>query len=273
MSDVDGNPIALDAVLGDVETRGGADGYWVLGDLVAQGYDPAAVLRRLTALPDARFVRGNTNRYTLTGERDWPSLAEAQSDPDLVPMLVSVAQGFAWTHGYLSATGWIDWLAALPVEQRTTLPDGTRNSPLLAGGSGGSIHAAPGQDDGPGIEPDTDEEELQSLVDGCNADLVCVGHTHRPLDRRLGSVHIVNVGNVSNPAGLHPTRGPRTRCLRRTRVGTNLPSTACPTMRRRSLGPSGSTTCFPTPNGSPTASAARCPSLSPLLPTVTSHHQ
>ncbi len=34
LSDVHGNPIALDAVLGDIDARGGADGYWVLGDLV-----------------------------------------------------------------------------------------------------------------------------------------------------------------------------------------------------------------------------------------------
>ena len=107
LSDIHGNPIALDAVLGDIEARGGADGYLVLGDLVAQGHDPAAVLRRLASLPDARFVRGNTDRYVLTGDRARPTVAEARADPALVPTLVAVAQGFAWTHGYLAATGWI----------------------------------------------------------------------------------------------------------------------------------------------------------------------
>ena len=191
LSDVHGNPIALDAVLGDIEARGGTDGYWVLGDLVAQGHDPAAVLRRLAALPDARFVRGNTDRYVLTGDRTRPSVTEAQADPALVPMLVAVAQGFAWTHGCLAATGWIPWLAELPLEQRLTLPDGTR---LLG------VHAAPGTDDGPGVEPDTPERELRSLVvGGCGVDLICVGHTHQPSDRRAGDVRVVNVGSVSNP--------------------------------------------------------------------------
>ncbi len=89
LSDVHGNPIALDAVLGDIDARGGADGYWVLGDLVAQGYDPAGVLRRLTALPNARFVRGNTDRYTLTGERARPSVAKAQSSVNsIVPCAI-----------------------------------------------------------------------------------------------------------------------------------------------------------------------------------------
>ena len=41
LSDVHGNPIALDAVLKDIAAQGGADRYWVLGDLVAIGYDPA----------------------------------------------------------------------------------------------------------------------------------------------------------------------------------------------------------------------------------------
>ncbi len=118
LSDVHGNPIALDAVLGDIEARGGVDGYLVLGDLVAQGYDPAAVLRRLAALPDARCVRGNTDRYVLTGDRARPAVAEAQADSGVVPTLVAVAQGFAWTSGYLAATGWIDWLATLPLELR-----------------------------------------------------------------------------------------------------------------------------------------------------------
>jgi hypothetical protein len=40
-----------------------------------------------------------------------------------VPALVGVAQGFTWTHGFLAATGWIDWLAALPVEQRLVFPN------------------------------------------------------------------------------------------------------------------------------------------------------
>ena len=190
LSDVHGNPIALDAVLRDIEERGGVDSYWVLGDLVAQGYDPATVLQRLTALPNVRCVRGNTDLYTLTGNRAWPSEAEAQADPELVPTLVAVAQGFAWTHGCLAATGWVDWLAALPLEQRLTLPDGTR---LLG------VHAAPGRDDGPGVEPDTSDEELQSFMSGCHADLVCVGHTHWAQERRAGDVHVVNVGCVSNP--------------------------------------------------------------------------
>jgi predicted phosphodiesterase len=192
LSDVHANPVALDAVLADVETHGGADRHWVLGDLVSPGHDPGSVLRRLTALPQVDFVRGNTDRYTLGHVFPHLGVAQAQADPSLIPRLVAAARVGAWAHGYLTGTGWIDWLAALPLEIRLTLPDGTR---LLG------VHAAPGQDDGPGIGPTIADEELATLLDGCGADLVWVGHTHRLLDRLVrlpgGDVHVVNVGAVS----------------------------------------------------------------------------
>lgn len=189
-SDVHGNPTALDAVLEDIQARGGVDAYWVLGDLVAIGYDPVATLERLVVLPNVRFARGNTDRYVVTGERPPPTLSEAQADPRLVPQLVDVAHSFAWTQGYVAAAGWQDWLAELPLEQRLTLPDGTR---LLG------VHAAPGSDDGSGLRPDLSDDQLEALLDGCGADLVCAGHTHWPLDRRAGGVRAVNVGSVGNP--------------------------------------------------------------------------
>ena len=57
LSDLHGNPIALDAVLADIEANGGVDGHLVLGDLVAIGHDPAGVLERLFKLPGVRFVQ------------------------------------------------------------------------------------------------------------------------------------------------------------------------------------------------------------------------
>jgi predicted phosphodiesterase len=190
LSDIHGNPIALDAVLEDIQAQGGVDAHWVLGDLAAIGHDPLAALERLSALPNVCSVRGNTDRYLVTGERPGPTLEAAQADPRLAPELVEVAGSFAWTQGYLTATGWLDWLAGLPLERRLTLPDGTR---LLG------VHARPGSDDNPGLHPALSDAELGALLAGCEADLVCVGHTHWPLDRRAGGVRAVNLGSVSNP--------------------------------------------------------------------------
>ena len=190
LSDVHGNPITLDAVLADVAARGGADSYLVLGDLVAIGHDPIGVLERLTALPNARFVQGNTDRYVVTGQRPYPTFADAAADSSLIPRLVEVAHSFAWTQGMVTAAGWFDWLAALTLEQRVQLPDGTR---LLA------THVAPGYDDGTGIHPNLTDQELTALVADASAELICVGHTHWPVDRRVAGVRVINVGSVSNP--------------------------------------------------------------------------
>lgn len=190
MADIHGNSIALEAVLGDITAQGGADAYWVLGDLVALGYDPAGVLERLARIPSAVYVRGNTDRYVVTGERPGPMPAEAEADPSLVARVVEISGNFAWTQGAVLATGWADWLAALPLEQRLTLPDGTRV--LL-------VHSAPGTDDGWGFRPDLDEAAAGRLLADCAAGLVCVGHTHSPQDRQIGAVRVINSGSVSNP--------------------------------------------------------------------------
>jgi predicted phosphodiesterase len=193
LSDIHGNPISLDAVLTDIGAHGGADEYLVLGDLVAIGHDPVAVLERLTSLPKARFVQGNTDRYVVAGDRPFPSIHDAANDHTLLPRLLEVAHTVAWTQGAVTAAGWLDFLAELPLEQRFELPDGTR---VLA------VHVAPGKDDGAGIHPKLTEEELQDLLVGASTDLVCVGHTHWPVDRCTQGIRVVNCGSVSNPVAL-----------------------------------------------------------------------
>jgi putative phosphoesterase len=190
LSDIHGNPIALDAVLADVEAAGGADAYWVLGDFCALGCDPVAPLERVSRLPGARFTRGNTDDYLVTGQRPPPSAEDVARVPGLVSRFGEVTASFAWTAGYLSGRGWLPWLAELPLEQRITLPDGTR---LLG------VHAAPGTAHGEGIRPTHSDEQVAELVASAEADLVLVGHTHVALDRTVYDVRVVNLGSVSNP--------------------------------------------------------------------------
>jgi hypothetical protein len=97
---------------------------------------------------------------------------------------------FAWTQGAVTATGWLNWLADLPLEFHTTLPDGTR---FLG------VHAAPSTDDGPGLYPALAEADINTALDGTQADLICVGHTHEPMDVWVNGRHLVNLGSVSNP--------------------------------------------------------------------------
>ena len=165
LSDVHGNADALEAVLADV---GAADGYWFLGDLVAHGPRPAECVRRLRELPGLVAVRGNTDRYTLT------------SPPD--PVMVA---SFDWTRSSLSADD-LTWLGSLPLEARPL------DDVLM-------VHASPGRDDGPGLDPHTADDDLVAVFSGAEAPLVLVGHTHHPDERRLGDVRVVNPGSVSLP--------------------------------------------------------------------------
>ena len=173
LSDIHGNPIALDAVLADSRMMG-VEAYWVLGDLVAIGHSPVEVLERLVRLDNAVLVRGNTDRYVVTGEGPRPTREEARADPKHVDRIVDVAASFAWTRGFISGHGWFDWLAGLPMEERLTLPD--RTSALL-------VHAAPGTDDGNGLHPGLSNIDMGQLTNHSGVALVCVGHTHEVMDR------------------------------------------------------------------------------------------
>jgi putative phosphoesterase len=191
ISDIHGNAIALDAVLADCESVG-VEQFWFVGDHVALGPSPDAVLRRVTAIPHAVFVRGNTDRYVVTGEGPPPSLGMVRADPALIPIFAAIAASFAWTRGFAVATGWFDWLAALPLEHRYVAPNGVR---ILA------VHAAPGDDDGEGIHPGRSNNDIARLVAESDADLLFVGHTHEAMVRQVGRTLVVNLGCVSNPRG------------------------------------------------------------------------
>lgn len=190
LSDIHGNSIALEAVLADIQRQGGADNYWILGDFVALGPDPVGVLERISQLPGLICTRGNTDRYVYAEERPYPAIHDAQADPSLVGRIVEMNASFAWTQGAVTAAGWLDWLAELPLEFHTTLPDGTR---FLG------VHAAPGRDDDPGLYPTTTEADIAAALDGVPADLICVGHTHEVMDVIVNGRHLVNLGSVSNP--------------------------------------------------------------------------
>lgn len=189
-SDIHGNLIALDAVLQDIQARGGVEEYWVLGDLAALGYDPAGVLERVYALPNVHITRGNTDRYLVTDARPLPSAQDLATEPNIFPRFIQIRENFAWTVGALRGTDWLAQLETLPLEHRVVLPDGTR---VLG------VHASPGTDDGAGIHPNLSQAELRAAVTGADAGLIFVGHTHWAMDITVDGTRIVNLGSVSLP--------------------------------------------------------------------------
>jgi hypothetical protein len=126
----------------------------------------------------------------VTGDRPPPSAEDAERDPELRRVFDAVESSFAWTHDVLKRSGWLPWLADLPVQQHEVLADGTS---VLG------VHASPSSDDGAGITPQTPDTALHAMFASTDADVICAGHTHQPTDRRVGDGRAVNLGSVSNP--------------------------------------------------------------------------
>ena len=187
VADIHGNDVALRAVFKDAVPEE-VDHWWALGDLVLFGPRPVEVLELLQGLPGISMLRGNTDRYVLTGEQPAPhaTAADAVGSLDLVERYGAMAAGIGWTRGVLDHAGLLDSLTALPMHLR------------LQSASGASIlgvHASPGADDGPGIEPGIDDEQLRLLLAGCDADVVVGGHTHVATDRLVDGVRALNPGS------------------------------------------------------------------------------
>lgn len=165
--DFHGNLPALEAVLEDAR-RAGAERWLLGGDYAAFGGWPAETVTRLEQLEDARWLRGNVDRWLAD---------DAGLDPD-VPARPALAACVAELGDATVAR-----LVALP--ERLMLDEGCCS------------HASPLNDlQSFGPEPSDDER----LLDGVGAERFVFGHTHvqfvRPGPR--GS-ELVNPGSVGIP--------------------------------------------------------------------------
>jgi len=191
LADIHGNDKALRAVLADAD-RFEVDKWWALGDLVLFGPRPVEVLELLLGLPGLEMLRGNTDRYVLTGEQPKPhaTVADAVGSVDLVERYAAMAAHIGWTRGVLVQAGLLGVLDDLPGQLRLRRPGGT----AVLG-----VHASPGADDGPGIGPDISDEQLSQLLAGCGADVVIGGHTHHATDRVIDGIRALNPGSTGLP--------------------------------------------------------------------------
>jgi diadenosine tetraphosphatase ApaH/serine/threonine PP2A family protein phosphatase len=161
--DVHGNLPALEAVLDDARAAG-ADRFVLGGDYCLDGPWPRETLERLQSLPEASWIRGNTDR-ALLGEDD----------------LLGGAYTFA-----REALGreQIEWLHMLPER--------------VAFGGELFCHASPLSDEETfGPEPAADDERLLA---GEHRRVIVFGHSHVQF-RRAGPARtdLVNPGSVGLP--------------------------------------------------------------------------
>src|SRR3954469_3427256 len=171
--DVHGNLPALEAVLRDA--RDTTVTRWVLGgDYSSFGAWPAEVVARLDELEETVWIRGNWDRWQRGERGDMPP------GEDLQTALESV----------------VETLGPELIERLATLP------PTHAEGDVLFCHGAPHTDmDSFLPEPSNHDDELLAGVD---ARLVVFGHTHLPVDRERGGIHLLNPGSVGLPFDRDP---------------------------------------------------------------------
>jgi diadenosine tetraphosphatase ApaH/serine/threonine PP2A family protein phosphatase len=166
--DVHGNASALEAVLADAE-RAGARSFIVGGDLVAFGLDPSETLERLRSLRDARWLRGNTDRWLLETPVDQP--------PFLWRALDETRRTLRWDE--------VEWLYSLPTQ--------IEHDGVLY------VHASPLADSHSFASgPERGEERLLAGVSGRT---VVFGHSHLQFGPREGpkGTTLLNPGSVGQP--------------------------------------------------------------------------
>ncbi len=188
LSDIHGNLPALDAVLADVQAQGAPDAIWALGDLVAFCPWPTETLARLRDLPNAAFLQGNTDRYMVTGRRPTFPIRSSEDWANAPARLAERAANFLWTVERLSYTDY-EFLRTLPSQLEMDVPGYGR---VVA------IHATPSDDEAV-ILSDTPDDQVRPHLSGLDVRLLLYGHIHRPVDRIVDGVRLVNDGSVGMP--------------------------------------------------------------------------
>src|SRR5918999_5846970 len=166
--DVHGNLPALDAVLADARAAGVA-GYVVGGDVALFGAYPEQTVARLKELHNARWLRGN-------GER-WTAAPDEAPDVEPVPGAIRAARA-ALGHELVMELGHLPESVALGSDTR-------------------AWHGSPAGDV-LSFLPDPAPTDAELLA-GVRERRLIFGHTHLPFRRFHDRIELVNPGSVGMP--------------------------------------------------------------------------
>ncbi|RYE04820.1 MAG: metallophosphoesterase [Rickettsiaceae bacterium] len=190
-SDVHGNLPALEAVLADIEAQQ-VDVCYCLGDLVDFAPWPNEVidlLRRRNVL----VIQGNHDAGIGAHRADFPYSYRTAAEE------AAGRQAIACTNAAITDRNRA-YLRTLP---HNLLLDAGQQPPylrvLLTHGSPADVNQY--------ITPDYDAEGMLELLEEYGANILCMGHTHRPYHRVLATAqanqpafkHTINVGSVGQP--------------------------------------------------------------------------
>ncbi|HXT16536.1 MAG TPA: metallophosphoesterase family protein [Gemmatimonadaceae bacterium] len=177
--DIHGNLPALEAVLADVG-RAAVDCIVVGGDIFP-GPMARDVLHHVRALGiPVHYIRGN-------GDRALGDVAAGRESAGLPPAFVPL---FEWHAAQLDRAD-LEIVARWPLT--LTLPIGAFGEVMFC-------HATP-RDDNELFTVSTPAERIRDAFEGVSERVVICGHTHRPFDRMIGDVRVVNAGSVGMPFG------------------------------------------------------------------------
>src|SRR5919204_4795187 len=181
ISDLHGNPLALEAVLAELRTEQ-VNRIVCLGD-IAPGPAPVETARRVREL-GFPVVLGNWDAWLLSEGPPLPGPAG--------PKVQEQARWWAAQLGDPERR----YLETLPASVELEL-DGAR---ILC------VHGSPRSmmED---IHATTPDDEVAQMLDGARAPIVAAGHTHVQLLRRHGTTLIVNPGSVGLPFDSRPASG------------------------------------------------------------------
>ena len=168
-------------------TEGELLGYF-MQEFVPPGLSPEETIARLRALPNVAFLQGNTDRYLVTGQRPQIVIHSEEDWDNLRGWIAERDANFRWTLDHLTYADYA-FLRELPPRLRIEVP---------GYGAVAAVHAT-AHDDETFMPPDTPDEQLAAAFDTIDARLILCGHTHRPMDRTVNGVRIVNDGSVGMP--------------------------------------------------------------------------
>jgi len=185
LSDIHGNLSALDAVLADLDARGGADQIVVLGDVVAMGPQPREVIDRLRDL-ECTVIQGNTDTWYAPDAPPPlpPKKAKSKREERILRL-------YHWLKGELRPAD-VEFLNALPFSYEVAA--GTERLWF--------VHGSPRKNT-EGLWSTTPDEELRKALKPARkagVTVVAGGHTHQAMMRELDDIVVVNPG-VVGPQG------------------------------------------------------------------------
>jgi putative phosphoesterase len=179
LADIHGNLPALEQV-GEHIHGWEPDQVVMAGDVVNRGPEPRLCWQFIEdrqRAEDWHLVRGNHEDYVLVHDsHDAP-----RSGPEF-----EIYRNSYWT--YQQMNGKIDQLKKMPFQVSLAGPDGREFRVVHASMRGNRI----------GIYPEMTETMIRQIIDPPSS-VLCVGHTHRPLVRRVDDTLVVNAGSVGMP--------------------------------------------------------------------------